>query len=248
MFGMRNLFDGKDRERRQAEKKVEQMKREWRAQVDERLMRAECRADLLACRKKFEAAIFRERQNIRDRQQRGTYSQRQIDRCKTRIRNAATGIMIVEDALDELEHAGADFDISATMNSLNLALGRLGHISDSTPDLGGFFFQRRLKRLYTSDDEITDALSQIPLPDDVKIEDSFLEMLMRSNGSFEDCLRQSVQGHMPGMNAETSASRQMLDNLPDVPLGTDIPQASAGGLTDADIRAFNAIPDDKPSF
>ena len=93
----------------------------------------ECIATMKDCRTSFNQAISQER-DIAKRKQRTALP---IDRERTRIREAAIGILTVDMALFDLESVRSESDLNAAMNQMGKALKQLIRLDNSTPNISG---------------------------------------------------------------------------------------------------------------
>lgn len=91
----------------------------------------ECVTTMRDCRTSFNQAIMTER-DIAKRKQRSAIP---IDRERTRIREAAIGILTVDMALYELETVRSEADLSAAMNQMGKALKQLVKLDNATPNI-----------------------------------------------------------------------------------------------------------------
>lgn len=91
----------------------------------------ECITTMKDCRTSFNQAIMTER-DIAKRKQRSAIP---VDRERTRIREAAIGILTVDMALFELESVRSEADLNSAMNQMGKALKQLVKLDNSTPNI-----------------------------------------------------------------------------------------------------------------
>lgn len=92
----------------------------------------ECRMVMKECRASFEQTIRTER-DIAMKKQRDLLP---VNREKTRIREAAIGIMVTEAALLDLESISSEMDLNSAMNQMGKALKQLVRLDNSGATIG----------------------------------------------------------------------------------------------------------------
>lgn len=179
---------GKGNSREQAEKKmkkaVAKQTKLWNKKIEEAMSWANCEADLNICKNRFEATIVMEQNRLKERAAEG----KPVDRQKERLKHAAIGVLITEDALDELADMRAEGDLTSTLNSLCLALKQMERISDHGAKLKATSLGAQLAVLYPSESKLAKKLEALEIPDRISdaVNETFVNNLA-SGMSLREC-------------------------------------------------------------
>lgn len=155
---------------------------------------SECAAALHDCRMTFNQTILHENALAADTRRRGFDPVKQ----RVRVREAAIGIMVVDQALLELQSINSEAELNGAMNKMGMALRQLKRVDNSTTAVSGAT-ERVLRQWYPAyDKEIAEAeaentVVEIPMEIQEKIDDTFVKNLMEGD-SYEIAMLKSSLG------------------------------------------------------
>lgn len=223
------LFGNREEKKRAKERRKKNEL--WKKKLAESLTYTDCAATLDQCEQKFKISIRMERTRYVERQKQGLSTNRQQER----IRNAARGLRIVQEAKAELEDSRLDGNLAETINMTCLAMKQMQRISDHTATIS-LAFNKRAQKLFGSREEYENELNEMELPTHIEkdIDQRFVDDLIAGK-SYEEALHEKLSGRpLPtgGDNAEDLY--QAIDSLPDD--GNNV-----GGMNDEDEVAANDI-------
>ena len=134
---IKNLFDGEKSSSEQYKRDVEathkQMQKMMANEAARRDHITKCVVLMKECRTKFVSSIMTEREVATKKKRTGI----PIDRERTRIREAAIGILTVDIALLDLESIASEADLNRAMNNMGKALRQLIHLDNTTSAISG---------------------------------------------------------------------------------------------------------------
>lgn len=133
IFGKKKAFDPEKEYQSAIDAEYKRMEKIRAKRNDRHAHIVECINTMKDCRTSFNQAIMQER-DIAKRKQRSAIP---IDRERTRIREAAIGILTVDMALFDLESVRSEADMNAAMNRMGKALRQLIRLDNSTPNISG---------------------------------------------------------------------------------------------------------------
>lgn len=190
------------------------------------------------CRKKFVTSIMTEREIANKKKRTGFPT----DRERTRIHEAAIGIMTVDTALFDLESISSEADLNKAMNNMGKALRQLIRLDNSTTAIGSSaknfidMFYPSFKSMVNESENYTavkktaesakkgqptDIVSIYEIPQEIRarINDTFVDNLMDGD-SYEMAMFKAVNGpvkeeqqDVPGMGGMTAEERARLERL-----------------------------------
>lgn len=184
----------------------------------------ECVTTMKDCRTSFNQAIMTERDIAKRKQRTGL----PVDRERTRIREAAIGILTVDMALYDLETIRSEADLNAAMNQMGKALKQLIKLDNATPNISnssrkfidlfypGFrnIVEETENYTYVKKDKVTsksgeamDIASMYEIPEEIRnrIDSTFVENLMQGDSYEMAMFKAQHAGKMDtAVNAESS--------------------------------------------
>lgn len=169
---------------------------------------SECAAALNDCRMTFNQTILHENALAADMRRHGLDATKQ----RIRVREAAIGIMVVDQALFELQSINSESELNNAMNKMGVALRQLQRVDNSTSAVSGST-ERILRKWYPAyDQDIAETETQAPtvdIPEEIreKIDDSFVKNLMDGD-SFEMAMLKSSLN-----TKESTSTRSSADDL-----------------------------------
>ena len=218
----------------------EQMEAEVRrqqAEIDKRMAEkarrqkqvADCAAALNDCRMTFNQTILHENALAADTRRRGFDAGKQ----RVRVREAAIGIMVVDQALLELQSVNSESELNIAMNKMGTALRQLKRLDSSTAAISGST-ERILRQWYPAyDQEIAEAKAEdliVDIPDEIqeRIDDTFVKNLMAGDSYEIAMLKSSLNAQKPAY-ARTAAD-EMFDQI-----------AGSGRKNRSDEKSFDDV-------
>lgn len=223
------LFGNRE-EKKRAKMRKKQNER-WKKQLAESLSYVDCAATLNQCEEKFKVSIRMERARYQERLKEGLPTERQQER----IRNAARGLRVVQEAKAELEDSRLDGDLAGTVNMTCLAMKQMQRISDNTASVS-FAFNKRAQKLFRSREEYENELNEMELPKSIEndIDQRFVDDLIAGK-SYEEALHDKLSGRpLPTGGVGLEDLSAAIDMLPD-------DGSSTSGMNDEDEAAANDI-------
>lgn len=196
-----------------------------------------CAVLMKDCRTKFASTIMSER-NIANKKK---YTGIPVDRERTRIREAAIGILTVDMALFDLESISSEADLNNAMNQMGKALRQLIRLDNSTASINSSarnfidMFYPSFKSLvegtenYTAVKRTTESAKQGQPTDIVSIYEIPQEIRARINDTFVDNLMAGDSYEKAMYKAQKSPARETNINIP------------SGGLSQADWDRINGL-------
>ena len=223
------LFGNREEKKRAKERKKKNEL--WKKKLAESLSYTDCAATLDQCEQKFKISIRMERARYQERQKEGLPTNRQQER----IRNAARGLRVVQEAKAELEDSRLDGNLAETINMTCLAMKQMQRISDNTASIS-FAFNKRAQKLFGSREEYENELNEMELPKHVEqdIDQRFVDDLIAGK-SYEEALHDKLSGRpLPSGGEHAEDLYKAVDMLPD-------DGSSTAGMNDEDEAAANDI-------
>lgn len=175
---------------------------------------SECAAVLRECRFTFQKTITVENALAGDMRRKGYDTTKQ----KTRVREAAVGILVVDQALYELQSINSEADMNSAMNKMGMALRQLRRLDNSTTAISGST-ERILRKWYPSaleeegQAEVNAANTATEIPPEMrdKIDEAFVQNLMFGD-SYEMCM---AKASMAPRNTDPTRSQrdEMMEEL-----------------------------------
>ena len=185
----------------------------------------ECITTMRDCRTSFNQAIMTERDIAKRKQRTGL----PIDRERTRMREAAIGILTVDMALFDLESVRSEADMNAAMNQMGKALKQLIRLDNATPNISnssrkfielfypGFRGIVEETENYTyvkkakdaaKNGEAVDVASMYEIPEEIRnrIDSTFVENLLHGD-SYEMAMFKAQHAGKVDVNAAGEVSR-----------------------------------------
>ena len=223
--GIKNLFAGEKAPGEQYKKDVEathkQMQKMMANEKDRRDHITKCVVLMKECRTKFNTAIMTEQGLVIKKKRTGFPT----DRERTRIHEAAIGILTVDMALFDLESIVSEADLSRAMNNMGKALRQLIRLDNSTASISGSarkfidMFYPSFKNLVDASENYTavkkaaetakkgepaDILSIYEIPPEIRarINDNFVDNLMEGD-SYEMAMFKAQ--HSPAKESKADA-------------------------------------------
>lgn len=183
----------------------------WQKKLNRTLQYAECAAALDQCAREFDTSILLEQRNYQERREQSLPTKRQEER----IREAARGRRIVDEAKAELEDSTMSGDQTEALNMLCLALKQLNRIKGKRPSID-FSFEKKVKSLFRDQSEYEMELEEMELPEDVDqyLTPAFINGLLAGN-SYNECMRGTLDSRKNPKSAIAEEMGRRLDSLPD---------------------------------
>lgn len=236
IFG-RELAPG-EQYKKDVEATYKQMQKVMATEKNKRDHIAKCVILMKDCRSKFVSAIMSEREIANKKKHTGFLT----DRERTRIHEAAIGIMTVDTALFDLDSISSEADLNKAMNNMGKALLQLIRLDNSTVAIGNSaknfidMFYPGFKSLVSDSENYTavkkaaesakkgpatDIVSIYEIPEEIRarINDTFVDNLMAGD-SYEMAMFKAVNSPVkeeyqdgPGMGGMTAEERARLEKL-----------------------------------
>lgn len=224
---IKKMFGGEMAPGEQYKKNVEATNKQMqKLMANEKAQRdhiTKCVVLMKECRSKFSASIMTEQALVMKKKRSGIPT----DRERTRLREAAIGILTVDMALLDLESISSEADLNRAMNNMGKALRQLIRLDNSTTTISGsarnfmdtFFpgFKDLADDAETYDavNKVTkaakkkqpnDVVSIYEIPQEVRnrIDDSFVENLMAGD-SYEMAMFKAQNGPVKESNMDSIA-------------------------------------------
>lgn len=144
----------------------------------------ECGAVLRDCRSTFQQTILVENALAADMRRKGYDTSKQ----SKRVREAAIGILVVDQALFELQSINSEADLNSAMNKMGMALRQLKRVDNSTAAISNSterivekWYPGAMSQLANASDADAVPSMEVPESERSKIDDTFIENLMRGD-------------------------------------------------------------------
>lgn len=176
----------------------------------------DCRAVLEECRLSFQKSILVENSRAAEMRRRGFPCNEQ----RARVREAAIGILVVDQALFELKSITSESELNSAMNKMGMALKQLRRLDNTATAISGSAKKILLKWYpYPLEENEGDksVYTQLEVPTEIrdKIDADFVGNLMNGD-SFELCLMKSNKDPRDDIFNERSANDLLMDSINDM--------------------------------
>lgn len=200
----------------------------------------ECSAVLRDCRATFQKSIAVENALAGEMRRKGYDTAKQ----RTRVREAAIGILVVDQALFELQSINSEADLNSAMNKMGMALRQMKRVDNNTAAISGST-QRIVEKWYpgalSQEIEAEDGAEmpsmEVPEVERSKIDNTFVENLMNGD-SFEIAMFKHNMAPPPAAAATAATRTNRDDILAQVRAAVD--QEPDSGEDYSDIIAMNS--------
>ena len=172
----------------------------------------ECGAVLRDCRATFQKSIIVENALAGEMRMKGYDSTKQ----KTHVREAAIGILVVDQALFELQSITSEAELNSALNKMGMALRQLRRVDNNTTAVSSST-QKIIEKWYpgalSQDEEAKSPVDSLEVPEEMraKIDDAFVENLMMGD-SYEIAMFKHNMAPASSTGTRSTAS-DLLDGI-----------------------------------
>ncbi len=191
----------------------------------------DCRAVLEECRTSFQKSILVENSRAAEMRRRGFPCNEQ----RARVREAAIGILVVDQALFELKSITSESELNGAMNKMGMALKQLRRLDNSSTAISGATKKTLMKWYpYPLEENEGDksVYTQLEVPAEIrdKIDADFVGNLMDGD-SFELCLMKANKDPREDV-MERSSNDLLFDSISSMLPDEDTREAERKAMND----------------